>query len=129
MEAVFAKAVGQLIPCVCRMIVADRLSHKHQGTGTLTDAIEAHEPAPNSPRWAVLQRRLFGRHRRSRSQGAGEIREAGQQPSVASLSGFREHRKWYGASYGWAWPPEWHSVGQAVGVAAQNAALLTGDLG
>ena len=37
--------------------------------------------------------------------------------------------KWYGASYGWAWPHGWHSVGQAVGVAAQNATLLVGDLG
>ncbi len=36
--------------------------------------------------------------------------------------------KWYGSSYGWAWPHGWHSVGQAVGVAAQNATLLTGDL-
>ena len=30
--------------------------------------------------------------------------------------------------YGWAWPHGWHSVGQAVGVAAQNCALMTGRL-
>ena len=53
-------------------------------------------------------------------------------PDNVGLSGeVGEHidGKWYGASYGWAWPHGWHSVGQAVGVAAQNAALLTGDLG
>ncbi len=36
--------------------------------------------------------------------------------------------KWYGSMYGWAWPHGWHSVGQAVGVAAQNSALLTRNL-
>jgi len=32
--------------------------------------------------------------------------------------------KWYGSYYGWTWPHGWHSVGQAVGIAAQNATLL-----
>ena len=36
--------------------------------------------------------------------------------------------KWYGSYYGWTWPHGWHSVGQAVGVAGQNIALLTQDL-
>ena len=36
--------------------------------------------------------------------------------------------KWYGSNYGWSWPHGWHSVGQAVGIAAQNAALLFRDL-
>ena len=36
--------------------------------------------------------------------------------------------KWYGSRYGWSWPHGWHSVGQAVSVAAQNAALLHRDL-
>lgn len=52
-------------------------------------------------------------------------------PDNVGLSGIvGEHTngKWYGSSYGWAWPHGWHSVGQAVGVAAQNAALLTNDL-
>lgn len=31
---------------------------------------------------------------------------------------------WYGSYYGWTWPHGWHSVGQAVGIAAQNATLL-----
>ena len=49
-------------------------------------------------------------------------------PDNVGLSGVvGEHTngKWYGSSYGWAWPHGWHSVGQAVGVAAQNCALLT----
>lgn len=49
-------------------------------------------------------------------------------PDNVGLSGVMgEHinGKWYGSSYGWAWPHGWHSVGQAVGVAAQNCALLT----
>ena len=36
--------------------------------------------------------------------------------------------KWYGSRYGWSWPHGWHSVGQAVSTAAQNAALLHNDL-
>ena len=36
--------------------------------------------------------------------------------------------KWYGSNYGWSWPHGWHSVGQAVGIAAQNAALLFRDM-
>ena len=36
--------------------------------------------------------------------------------------------KWYGSYYGWSWPHGWHSVGQAVGIAGQNAALLWRDL-
>ena len=49
-------------------------------------------------------------------------------PDNVGLSGVvGEHTngKWYGSMYGWAWPHGWHSVGQAVGVAAQNCALLT----
>ena len=49
-------------------------------------------------------------------------------PDNVGLSGsIGEHLsgKWYGSMYGWAWPHGWHSVGQAVGVAAQNCALLT----
>ena len=52
-------------------------------------------------------------------------------PDNVGLSGVvGEHTngKWYGSMYGWAWPHGWHSVGQAVGVAAQNCALLTGRL-
>ncbi|MYB92288.1 hypothetical protein F4054_22650 [Candidatus Poribacteria bacterium] len=37
--------------------------------------------------------------------------------------------KWYGSYYGWSWPHGWHSVGQAVSIAGQNAALLWRDLG
>ncbi len=37
--------------------------------------------------------------------------------------------KWYGSYYGWSWPHGWHSVGQAVSIAGQNAALLWQDLG
>ncbi len=36
--------------------------------------------------------------------------------------------KWYGSYYGWSWPHGWHSVGQAVSIAGQNAALLWRDL-
>ncbi len=36
--------------------------------------------------------------------------------------------KWYGSYYGWCWPHGWHSVGQAVSIAGQNAALLWKDL-
>ena len=53
-------------------------------------------------------------------------------PDNVGLSGkIGEHidGKWYGAYYGWSWPHGWHSVGQAVGIAAQNAALLSKDLG
>ena len=52
-------------------------------------------------------------------------------PDNVGLSGtIGEHinGKWYGSRYGWSWPHGWHSVGQAVGIAAQNAALLTKSL-
>jgi len=52
-------------------------------------------------------------------------------PDNVGLSGtIGEHinGKWYGSQYGWSWPHGWHSVGQAVGVAAQNATLLTKNL-
>ncbi|MXV77866.1 hypothetical protein F4X73_05580 [Candidatus Poribacteria bacterium] len=52
-------------------------------------------------------------------------------PDNVGLSGIiGEHiaGKWYGARYGWSHPHGWHSVGQAVSVAGQNAALLHGDL-
>lgn len=52
-------------------------------------------------------------------------------PDNIGLSGeIGEHidGKWYGSYYGWSWPHGWHSVGQAVSIAAQNAALLHRDL-
>ncbi len=52
-------------------------------------------------------------------------------PDNVGLSGIiGEHMdgKWYGSRYGWSWPHGWHSVGQAVSVAAQNAALLHRNL-
>ena len=52
-------------------------------------------------------------------------------PDNVGLSGIiGEHieGKWYGARYGWSHPHGWHSVGQAVSVAGQNAALLHRDL-
>ncbi|MCY4402483.1 MAG: hypothetical protein OXD54_07900 [Candidatus Poribacteria bacterium] len=52
-------------------------------------------------------------------------------PDNVGLSGIvGEHMedKWYGSRYGWSWPHGWHSVGQAVSVAGQNAALLHRDL-
>lgn len=55
----------------------------------------------------------------------------GVVPDNVGMSGkIGEHinGKWYGAYYGWTWPHGWHSVGQAVGIAAQNAALLMSDL-
>ena len=51
-------------------------------------------------------------------------------PDNIGLSGkIGEHidGKWYGSYYGWSWPHGWHSVGQAVGIAAQNATLLWRD--
>ncbi|MCY4569349.1 MAG: hypothetical protein OXD49_13690 [Candidatus Poribacteria bacterium] len=52
-------------------------------------------------------------------------------PDNVGLSGkIGEHinGKWYGSYYGWSWPHGWHSVGQAIGIAAQNATLLWRDL-
>ena len=52
-------------------------------------------------------------------------------PDNVGLSGkIGEHidGKWYGSRYGWSWPHGWHSIGQAVSVAGQNAALLHQDL-
>lgn len=52
-------------------------------------------------------------------------------PDNVGLSGqIGEHidGKWYGSYYGWSWPHGWHSVGQAVSIAGQNAALLWQDL-
>ena len=52
-------------------------------------------------------------------------------PDNVGLSGIiGEHidGKWYGSRYGWSWPHGWHSVGQAISVAGQNAALLHRDL-
>lgn len=37
--------------------------------------------------------------------------------------------KWYGGYYGWTWPHGWHTLGDAVVSAAQNAALLFGRPG
>ena len=51
-------------------------------------------------------------------------------PDNVGLSGkIGEHidGKWYGSYYGWSWPHGWHSVGQAIGIAAQNATLLWRD--
>ena len=51
-------------------------------------------------------------------------------PDNIGLSGkIGEHidGKWYGSYYGWSWPHGWHSVGQAIGIAAQNAMLLWRD--
>ena len=51
-------------------------------------------------------------------------------PDNVGLSGeVGEHMdgRWYGANYGWTWPHGWHSVGQAAVMAAENAALLTGN--
>lgn len=36
--------------------------------------------------------------------------------------------KWYGGYYGWSWPHGWHTMGEAVFAAAENATLLSGDL-
>jgi len=47
---------------------------------------------------------------------------------LSGVVGEYTNGKWYGSSYGWAWPHGWHSAGQAVGVAAQNASLLTRNL-
>ena len=52
-------------------------------------------------------------------------------PDNVGLSGkIGEHieGKWYGSYYGWSWPHGWHSVGQAVGIAAQNAARYSGEI-
>ena len=52
-------------------------------------------------------------------------------PDNVGLSGkIGEHMegKWYGSRYGWSHPHGWHSIGQAVSVAGQNAALLHRDL-
>lgn len=51
-------------------------------------------------------------------------------PDNVGLSGkVGEHMngKWYGSYYGWTWPHGWHSVGQSVGIAAQNAMLLMSE--
>jgi len=58
------------------------------------------------------------------------IQNDGIVPDNVGLSGeIGEHieGKWYGSYYGWTWPHGWHSVGQAIGVAAQNASLLNKD--
>ncbi len=34
---------------------------------------------------------------------------------------------WFGGNYGWVWPHGWHSLGQTVTMAMQNALMLTGD--
>lgn len=62
-----------------------------------------------------------------RSNGNG-----GLIPDNVGLTGkIGEHNggKWYGGWYGWTWPHGWLSVGQGVGVAAQNAMLLEQDTG
>ena len=62
---------------------------------------------------------------------ARTVENGGVVPDNVGLSGeIGEHinGKWYGSYYGWSWPHGWHSVGQAVGIAAQNAALLWKDL-
>ncbi|REE86530.1 hypothetical protein A8990_110140 [Paenibacillus taihuensis] len=57
-------------------------------------------------------------------------RNGGLIPDNVGLNGeIGEHNggKWYGGWYGWTWPHGWLSVGQGVGVAAQNALLLERD--
>jgi len=59
------------------------------------------------------------------------LQNNGIVPDNVGLSGkIGEHTngKWYGSYYGWTWPHGWHSVGQAIGIAGQNAVLLTQDL-
>lgn len=51
-------------------------------------------------------------------------------PDNVGLNGIiGEHNggNWYGGWYGWTWPHGWLSIGQGVGVAAENALLLLGD--
>jgi len=51
-------------------------------------------------------------------------------PDNVGLSGIvGEHTggDWFGGNYGWVWPHGWHSLGQAVTLAMQNALLITGD--
>ena len=60
------------------------------------------------------------------------LQNDGIVPDNVGLSGkIGEHidGKWYGSYYGWTWPHGWHSIGQPVGIAGQNIALLTKDLG
>lgn len=59
------------------------------------------------------------------------IQNDGIAPDNVGLSGkIGEHinGKWYGSYYGWTWPHGWHSVGQAIGIAGQNASLLNKDM-
>ncbi len=51
-------------------------------------------------------------------------------PDNVGLNGIiGEHMdgKWYGSNYGWTWPHGWESVGLAVTVAGEDAALLMKD--
>jgi len=47
--------------------------------------------------------------------------------SSGEIGGYMGGR-WFGGLYGWNWPHGWGSLGQCIGMAAENAILLTGNL-
>ena len=107
-----------------------RINHERQGVGDTVVNLAATTLATNAylltgeEKYKVWVREYVDAWIERTAENGGIV------PDNVGLSGkIGEHidGKWYGSYYGWSWPHGWHSVGQAVGIAAQNAMLLWQD--
>ena len=107
-----------------------RINHERQGVGDTVVNLAATTLATNAylltgeEKYKVWVREYVDAWIERTEENGGIV------PDNVGLSGkIGEHidGKWYGSYYGWSWPHGWHSVGQAVGIAAQNAMLLWRD--
>ena len=107
-----------------------RINHERQGVGDAVVNLAATTLATNAylltgeEKYKVWVREYVDAWIERTAENGGIV------PDNVGLSGkIGEHidGKWYGSYYGWSWPHGWHSVGQAIGIAAQNAMLLWQD--
>ena len=107
-----------------------RINHERQGVGDTVVNLAATTLATNAylltgeEKYKVWVKEYVDAWIERTAENGGIV------PDNVGLSGkIGEHidGKWYGSYYGWSWPHGWHSVGQAVGIAAQNAMLLWRD--
>ena len=108
-----------------------RVVYERQGKGDAVGNLAATTLATNAYMYAGEEKYKAWVQEYVDAWIARKEENGGIVPDNVGLSGkIGEHMqgKWYGARYGWSHPHGWHSVGQAVSVAGQNAALLHQDL-
>ena len=108
-----------------------RVVYERQGKGDAVGNLAATTLATNAYMYAGEEKYKAWVQEYVDAWIARKEENGGIVPDNVGLSGeIGEHTegKWYGARYGWSHPHGWHSVGQAVSVAGQNAALLHQDL-